>query len=218
LHDLKVDYPKLFLFFLALLFWIRAYADQFEVCFLGPCRRTCPALSVMVLLVAGIGCWYLIKQIIHFVEVYYPQWLHRTNLQMLVFFALGLFILANVLSQPFTHVENIYHPLEERELPLLDFIREQTPESSLVFSLPSYSKPVFVVAERKVAGTIVARIGQDVGALASQAKFMSLDCPGKMKALEDTGASIVYVRQGVINCQGLDKLYTDGSYYVYGKS
>jgi hypothetical protein len=192
LHDLKVDYPKLFLFFLALLFWIRAYADQFEVCFLGPCRRTSPALSVMVLLVAGIGCWYLIKQIIHFVEVYYPQWLHRTNLQMLVFFALGLFILANVLSQPFTHVENIYHPLEERELPLLDFIREQTPESSLVF--------------------------QDVGALASQAKFMSLDCPGKMKALEDTGASIVYVRQGVINCQGLDKLYTDGSYYVYGKS
>ena len=75
-----------------------------------------------------------------------------------------------------------------------------------------------VVAERKVAGTIVARIGQDVAALKSQAEFMAIDCEGKMKVLEDTGASIVYVRRGVINCQGLDKLYTDGSYYVYGKS
>jgi hypothetical protein len=217
-EDLSLDYPKLFLFFLFILFLVRSYADKFEVCFLGPCRRTSPALSVMVLLVGGIGCWALIKAIAWFANTYHQDSLSQAGLKALAFAGLGIFLLANVLWQPFVHVENIYHPLEERELGVMAFLKEHTPGESLVLGMPSYAKPIYVVGERKVTGTVQARIGQSAGGLKTESEFTSYDCPGKLRALEEKKADFVYPRQAIIDCQGLDKIYSDGSYHVYGKS
>ena len=217
-EDLSLDYPKLFLLFLFILFWVRSYADVFEVCFLGPCRRTSPALSVMVLIMAGIGCWALIKWVSQTIVQGGQHWKEKSLLKALVFSALGIFVLANLLWQPFIHADKLYYTLEEQELPAMSFIKEQTPGDALFLAMPSYSKPVYVVGERQVSGTLQARIGQALGQLQPEKDFLSADCAGKLASLEERQADYIYARRAVIDCQGIDKLYTDGNYYVYGKS
>jgi hypothetical protein len=171
----------------------------------------------MVLLMAGIGCWFLIKRALSYLSENKRPWMENAVLKNLVFGALGLFLLINLLWQPFIHADNIYYPLEEAELKVMDYLKDHTPKESLVFGLPSYAKAVYVVGERKVTGTVQARIGQGAPQLKTESEFLSYGCTEKIRVLEEKNAGFVYARRGQVNCQGIDLVYTDGNYHVYEK-
>lgn len=213
LHNARMHFPMLVLFFITLLFLVRAYADSSGVCLLGPCRRTTPAFAVMALIAAGIGLFAIINALSK-IAAQVPPHASRV-LHAIVIFGLAVFLLQQLTAEPYTNRAGFYHNIELGEVDAIRWVAKNSHADFVVMALPWAAKPVYLISERKVTETGAARLGASLQSLQDIIDFPTASCEEREKAVIKYNPDVIYGGEAYIDCEFLDLAYSKGGYHVY---
>ncbi|MFH1587590.1 MAG: hypothetical protein ABID38_07070 [Candidatus Diapherotrites archaeon] len=92
-------------------------------------------------------------------------------------------ILISLSYFPFAAGDHFYRNIEPEQLPVIDWINENTPENTLILSTPYLSKPINVLTGRKVVCTNETKVGCRPEHVLNNINYFLSDCQTQEKIL-----------------------------------
>ena len=129
--------------------YLRAYSDINKVCFFGSCRGTSTGLAVVLLMVAGIGFFFLYKIVLE--TVFKARERIERLLNVLAAIVLAALLLQYVFATGFHYKKEIYNVIDKSQLPDLEWIKK-LPQASIVLAPEMVPMAIALVAEKKTPG------------------------------------------------------------------
>lgn len=176
---------------LVLLFFIILFY-KFKIEFFLPYRRTLMYLFIIFAISFGLGCAEIIS-------------LFRSKkIKIIITIILSVLILVFSLPQKLESNSPIYHIINEEDFRALSYIKENTPEESIVLADPWKSNAITPIAERQVYSRIVQGPSRESEAKNEQARIFFANNCQDTAFLEQNNISVIY---GKCSSQNLQEVY-----------
>jgi len=180
--------------------------------FLSPYRRIFFYNAEIMLLTAGLGLYYICNQIFCL--------LRASSINVGIKFVLDISFMAFVFylltlqaKSTLAYSEKLYHVIEEKDVEPLLWLKENTPEDSIVLARVQISQAVTPIAERKVVGKVRTFLRVPMERLTDAETFFNVGCT-KKKTLADK-YNVSYVFGPRISCDFLKLVHAENGNYIY---
>lgn len=181
----------------ALLILILAYV-YIGYAFLAPYERVVMDMSEILLILAGIGLYYL----------------YRAIKNKKIAGALIVIVLILQISSIFVYKEEIPLVIEQEEYGPLLWLRENTPPDAVILATPRTSEAIGVISDRKVVSLLRGRLGSSQESVNKSLEFFRGDAGTKEKILPEFMPNYIYSK-GEINMDSLKLVHRESEIYIY---
>ncbi len=188
--------------------------------FLSPFRRLFMYTSEIALIIAGIGLFYLymfyLKSVDAFLRVMILKRKEqiRKALHLIIIITVVLIIMIQI-NSAFHYRNNIFQVIFEKDVDSIKWLRN-TPEDSVILTLPFYSKAITPISRRRVASLEQTRLQVAGGANTKAIMFFLKGCEEKEMIIKELEVDYVLFTSK-INCKFLEEVYSDeeSGNYIY---
>ncbi len=178
-----------------------------KISFFSPFLRLFMTLNLVMLMLAGIGIFYLFQMVMKNNLVKDDRTIKR-----LVLVAIAVFLAFNVSWQPFTpdDGQKLSHTLELSDLGAFEWIEKNTEATEKIISLPWHSRMASYLSNRKVLSVSRAHLWLNPELEEEIVNFFNSDCESKKKFAESQGAEIVFSRNE-FSCEGFNRVFASSN-------
>ncbi len=166
--------------------------------FLCPFRRLFIYTSEIALMMAGIGLFYLYDFITKFTKS------GKIKIMVLLVIMIILFI---QMDSSFYYRDKLPHIIHDDDINSIEYFKN-TPKDSVVLTFSIYSRPIWLIGERRVISLERARLSADRRINMKANMFFNEDCKGKEKIINELNADYIFSK-GKIKCEFLREVYSD---------
>ncbi|MFH1788731.1 MAG: DUF6798 domain-containing protein [Candidatus Altiarchaeota archaeon] len=180
--------------------------------YLSPYRRIFFYVAEMLLLAAGIGVYYVYREVLAMIKKIPGKNTVKLAADVIVLAAV-VYVLTLQVQTTFANSGKLYHVIEEKDVAALEWIRDNTPQDAVIIALPGASQAVTPIAERKVVGKVRTFLRVPQNRLDDSGAFFNEGCDKREEIVRRYGVDYTFGPRVICDFTVLE--HASGGAYVY---